>query len=246
MNLNKLTDQKLDEQLKSLAVSERELLSDILVHVREVDRRRLYLVFGYGSLFDYLTKSIGYGNGCAQRRIDAARLSIDVPAVIARIESGELNLSQVSLVQKAIRQVQSKTSLKIDAKTKEKLIEELADKSVAESEVLVTQTFNFQPSEATCVRHQRDESVRLEVTLSKVQWQKMLKMRELLSHSLPCGSWDQILEYVSDEVIQKKDKTNAKDNARAKTKAKTKEERQMDTKTNKTKGGSEIVSKLWG
>ena len=187
MNLNNLTNQKLDEQLKSLVTSEREILSDILVHIKEVDRRKLFLVFGFGSLFEYLTKSVGYANGCAQRRIDAARLSLEVPGVILKIESGELNLSQVTLVQKAIRDVQSKSGAKVNSATKEKLVCDLASKSISESEVIVAQTLNLDLKESTTTRHQKDESVRLEVTLSKAQWAKMLKMRELLSHSLPYG-----------------------------------------------------------
>ena len=61
-----------------------------------MERRKLHLTFGYSSLFDYLTKCIGYSNGSAQRRIDAARLADDTPEVIDKLESGELNLAQVS------------------------------------------------------------------------------------------------------------------------------------------------------
>ncbi len=173
MNLNNLTNQKLDEHLKSLVTSEREILSDILVHIKEVDRRKLFLVFGFGSLFEYLTKSVGYTNGCAQRRIDAARLSLEVPDVILKIESGELNLSQVAIVQKAIRVVQSKSGTKVNSAVKEKLVCDIATKSFSESEVIVAQTLNLELKDSTTTRHQKDDSVRLEVTLSKAQWEKM-------------------------------------------------------------------------
>lgn len=93
MSLKKITDQNLHTNLKSLVVGEREMPSEILIHIVEVQRRKLYLTFGYGSLFDYLTKNIGYSNGSAQRRIDAARLSFDAPEVIKKLESGELNLA---------------------------------------------------------------------------------------------------------------------------------------------------------
>ncbi len=60
---------------------------------------------------------------------------------------------------------------------------------------------------------QQNESIRLEVTFSKAQWQKLIRMRELLSSSMPNGSgdWNQVLEYVSDRVIQQKDKTIKKE-----------------------------------
>jgi hypothetical protein len=56
--------------------------------------------------------------------------------------------------------------------------------------------------------NQKDESVRLQVTLTKSQWEKFLKMRELLSNTLPGGSnWHQVLECVADKVIKLKDKS---------------------------------------
>ena len=112
MCLKKVTSQNLDANLKLLVTSEREILIEILIHIVEVERRKLYLTYGYSSLFEYLTKRIGYANGSAQRRIDAARLSFDAPDVIEKLESGELNLAQVSLLQKSIREVQASSKTK--------------------------------------------------------------------------------------------------------------------------------------
>ncbi|OYZ16187.1 MAG: hypothetical protein B7Y39_16035 [Bdellovibrio sp. 28-41-41] len=208
MCLKKVTNQNLDSNLKLLVTNEREILSEILIHIAEVERRKLYLTYGYCSLFEYLTKRIGYANGSAQRRIDAARLSFDAPDVIEKLESGELNLAQVSLLQKSIREVQASSKTKIEPQVKEDLVEKLSNKSFTESEVLVSQALNIKPKEYTKTMHQKDESIRLEITFTKVQWAKLVKMRELLSNSLPYGnSWDQVLEYVSESVIQKKDKS---------------------------------------
>ena len=52
--------------------------------------------------------------------------------------------------------------------------------------------------------HQKDESVRLELTLTKAQWEKLTRVRELLSNLKPNGSMDQALEYALDEVIAQK------------------------------------------
>lgn len=51
MSLMKLSNKRLDSHLKSLVSSEREILKEILIHIAEADRRRLYLDFGYPSLF---------------------------------------------------------------------------------------------------------------------------------------------------------------------------------------------------
>ncbi|OYZ22931.1 MAG: hypothetical protein B7Y39_07210 [Bdellovibrio sp. 28-41-41] len=212
MKLKKLTDQNLDSNLKELVAGEREILAEIILHIIEVETRKLYLKLGFASLFEYLTQHIGYANGSAQRRIDAARLAMVVPKVVGDLESGDLNLSQVSLLQKSIRAVQSESKTKVDQKTKEDLVNLLSNKSFAESEILVSQVLDITPAEVTKITNQKDESVRLQVTLSKSQWEKLLKMRELLSNSMPSGisNWDQVLEYAADKIIKLKDKSQGK------------------------------------
>ncbi|MEK2645350.1 HNH endonuclease [Bdellovibrio sp. BCCA] len=210
MNIRYLSDENLEHNLKSLVQKEREILSDILLHIAEVDRRKLYLSKAFPSLFDYLTKHLGYSAGSAQRRIDAARLSRDIPEVAESLEIGSLNLSQVSLLQKAIRQTQKEIHMAIPVETKKEILNELVGKSHQESEVLVAKALSIEIKQAVKIQHQADESVRFEVSLSKEQWQKMEEMRSMLSHSLPNGSWDEVLEFIADKVIQQKTRRTSK------------------------------------
>jgi len=87
-----LTDEKLDQSLYAYVKKEKEVLIEILCHIAEVDRRRLYLTFGYPSLYSYLTERMGYEGGGAQRRLDAARLSPFGPTVFSNLAQGELTL----------------------------------------------------------------------------------------------------------------------------------------------------------
>lgn len=57
--VKKLTDLIVDSNLHQLVVGEREILAEIIIYIREVDCRKLYLSFGYPSLFEYLTKRMG-------------------------------------------------------------------------------------------------------------------------------------------------------------------------------------------
>lgn len=201
-----LTNLILDQKLQELVACEREILSEIIIYIREVDGRKMFLSFGFPSLFDYLTKRMGYSNASAQRRIDAARLVQDVPNVLAHIESGEINLSQISVIAQAIRQV-AKCSQKVDVETKESLINNIIGKGLNETEVIVSGALNIPIQEAARTKHQKDESVRFEVTLTKEQWKKFNQARDVLSNSLPNGSdWNNLIEYMCDEVILKKDK----------------------------------------
>jgi hypothetical protein len=197
MNLQKLTNEELAENLKSLISKEREILSLILEHILEIDRRKFFLKMAYSSLFDYLTKHLGYSAGSAQRRIDAARLMKEVPELSQKLESGSLNLSQVSLVQKAIRQKKAIVN-------KREILESLENKSFFESQSIVSKAFDLEIKEETKITSQKDESIRLEVTLTKSQWEKLQQMKSLLPNG--SGEWSEVLEYLADKVIMQKTK----------------------------------------
>lgn len=236
--LKYLSNNQLDQLLKESVIKEREILTVILEHIVEVDRRKLYLTFAYPNLFEYLTKHIGYSAGSAHRRIDAARLSKEVPEVISKLEDGSLNLAQVGLLQKSVRQCQFENKAKVALQTKKRIVEAISKKSFNESQVLVNQSLNISTKELPKITHQQNESVRFEVTLTKSQWDKLVRMRELLSNSLPNGTWDQVLEYISDKVIvQKSPKaertTEAKKTNKAKRKTVSKNETQNDNRSSK-------------
>ena len=200
-NLKLLSDESLDQSLLAFVKKEKEVLKEILCHIAEVDRRRLFLRMGYSSLYVYLTERMNYDGGSAQRRIDAARLVQQVPSVLESIDQGEITLAQVTFLQKSLRQVKDK-QISLDSKTE--LLESMKRKTLAETQVEVCKTLDIPLKETPKISHQANESVRLEVTLTKEQWEKIKTMRELLSNTLPSGEGDQVLEYVAGKVIEQK------------------------------------------
>jgi len=56
VNLKNISDMELDRKLVNLAAQERELLTRVLHHLREVENRRLFSALGYKSLFDYTVR----------------------------------------------------------------------------------------------------------------------------------------------------------------------------------------------
>lgn len=87
---------------------------------------------------------------------------------------------------------------------KSDLVEAIKHKSVNETQAIVAKTLNIEIKQAPKVTAQADESVRFEVSLTKAQWEKFNKMRELLSNKVTNGDWSELLEYLSDKVIQQK------------------------------------------
>ena len=94
-----LPDQVLLEQTRMLARHEQALQLSVLDHLREIDARRLYLLLGYSSLFDYTVRELHYTEAAAWRRIKAMRLCRETRGVRERLQDGSLNLSNAALLQ---------------------------------------------------------------------------------------------------------------------------------------------------
>ena len=104
MKLTHLTDDELDQQLVGLARKEREILTDILNHLRECEARRLYSKYKFQSLFEYAIKRMGYSEDQAARRISAMRLLKELPAIEEKIETGSLTLTHLVKAQSLFNQ----------------------------------------------------------------------------------------------------------------------------------------------
>src|SRR5271154_4506642 len=96
--MKRLSNEFLLSETKRLALEERRVGLEVLHHLREIEDRRLYNEIGYSSLFEYVTRELGYSEGSAQRRISAMRLLRDLPEYEAKLEAGTLNVTNLSLV----------------------------------------------------------------------------------------------------------------------------------------------------
>ncbi len=92
-SLSKLTPGGLTDRLCELRNDERALLVELLWHIAEVDRRRLYLEMAFPSLFAFATGFLGYTKAAAFRRTTAARLLARFPVIADHLADGRLNLT---------------------------------------------------------------------------------------------------------------------------------------------------------
>jgi len=97
-HMSALSDSQLIRRLDELVHKERETTLDIIRHIIEFDRRKLYLGLGHSSLFDYCTLQLGYSGSAAQRRIKTARCIMEFPELYRMLERNEIGLSGVCLL----------------------------------------------------------------------------------------------------------------------------------------------------
>ena len=105
MTLKNLSNDELHLKTKTAAEKERLTTIEVLWHLRENDRRMLYAQMGYRDLKEYCIKELKFSEGSAWRRISAMKLLMDTPEIEAKIQLGELNLTQISMAQTHFREV---------------------------------------------------------------------------------------------------------------------------------------------
>ncbi|WP_413944727.1 HNH endonuclease [Bdellovibrio sp. HCB-162] len=211
MDLSKIANSELLGRLEKLTRTERKMTHLILCHINEVESRRLYAELGFDSMFKYLTKYLGYGEDSAYRRLQAARLLKQVPAVAEKIENGMLNLTQLTQVQKCLKQ-ENHLGHKINNQQTVQVLEEIQNKSSFETKRFLAQEFNHPIQTHEVIKPQQDNSVRIEVMLTEDQMKTLQQAKDLLSHVLPDGNWADLFTLLAKKHIHKETGKTVKPN----------------------------------
>jgi len=98
MKLLEIQDEQLLIDCKEQVLIEKKATSKVLEYLNEIDKRRLWVKEGYGSLFDFCMRYLGYSEGEASRRIQAARLTQRVESVKPLLEKGKVSLTSLTLL----------------------------------------------------------------------------------------------------------------------------------------------------
>lgn len=91
------TDDHLLRRLAGLIATSNSTTADVLAHLAEIDRRKLYAPQGYSSLFAY-AMSLGLSESAVYKRIQCARLALRWPVVFEVVAKGEVHLSGLALL----------------------------------------------------------------------------------------------------------------------------------------------------
>jgi len=179
-----LSDSDLELSLKNLVDKERKLLHVIIEHIKEVESRKLYLARAFGSLREYLVTEFGYSGSAADRRIEAAQLLSQVPSMAEMVRDGSINLTQIGQLSSAIKEKERTAGLKITAQEKHDLVECIAGLSGRDTQYELSQVLDIPIKQFEKTQVQADESVRIEITLTKEQFEQLQACRDSLAQAL--------------------------------------------------------------
>src|SRR5215471_18112386 len=93
-----LSDTELLARVPAMVQAERMASADVVEHLMEVERRRLYLDQACSSLYTYCCQRLQYSEDAALKRARVARLALRLPRVLDELGSGAIHLTGLFLL----------------------------------------------------------------------------------------------------------------------------------------------------
>jgi len=171
------------EKLLDLVKQERKLISQILDLLQTVQDQKLYLEWGYGNLFEYLVRGLGYSESLAYQRKAALKICAELPEVKQKLDQGTLSLTTLARANKTLN---TKTVFE-----KRELLLELENKSTREVDKIlaranITQTF-LGPAKSCVINKKAQKymdasTIRITLDFTEEEFQNLERLKALKSH----------------------------------------------------------------
>ncbi len=209
-DLQKLTDEQLIFDTRKLIKKEQEIVVEVIAHLEEIERRRLFCDAGHDSLWSYTIGELGYSEAQAHRRIDAMRMSRKVSSVKKGLESGTLNVTCINLGSAFLKAANEQNKninqedlfLKLEGKSKKEVMTILQEKR----EELNLPMKQLPKKIVETKSNSGTGDVRLHLTVKKETMDKIKKLKGLLAHKDGNLSIEDLLDKMVDGAIEKAEK----------------------------------------
>lgn len=178
MDLSHCDDAFLLRNIKNLVLREREATTAVLHHLREIESRRLFSDLGYSSMFNFVVHHLGYSESGAYRRIQAARLLIEIPSLEEKVEQGSLYLTNLA---QAAQHFKNNEIFSKEAKGK--VLKEVENTTKKECErKLLELSGKKQPPKKETLKRDSATTHQLKFSISEETLQKLEELKALLAH----------------------------------------------------------------
>jgi hypothetical protein len=210
LNLKSLSDSTLLERTRQRVGEERAATCDILEYLGEIQGRMLYAKRGYSSLYEFCLKELGYSSGAAYRRIEAMKLSRDVPEAKEALNDGRLSLTTASTLQSFFDRERREHIKTYSDSEKVSLVGDLLGKSKQECEARLAelsphhQVHQLAQDSSRVVTRQGDTEICFVASAELMK--KISRYKGLTAHKHAHPSLAQVLEELLDLALSKLDR----------------------------------------
>lgn len=201
MNAN---DQEILKRVRELVQTERRITVEILWHLREVERRRIFAQLGYSTLFEFCLKELQYTEGSASRRIRAMRLLKDVNELEDSLQNGAISLTTASQLQSFI-QNEKKQNRIYSLEEKRNLVRQLQGKSKQETEGFLNQLVSGHSSPPERTRLLDLDRIELRFEIERSTYVKIERIKALLASSYSDSSYRSIIDRMAEITLDRID-----------------------------------------
>lgn len=196
MDVTQLSDADLLNRTEKLVEKERENLTVILRHLREIERRKLYSKLKCASLFDYAMKVLKYSEDQAYTRIAAMRLLKETPELEKDIQTGALSLSNCSKLSTHFRK-HWQNGHRLTGEQRRSIANDVCNKSAREADRILASHFPEQrPSDK--FRSISEEEIEFRFVGKRQTLPKVDRLRGMIAHSHPHIPMGELLDKLCD------------------------------------------------
>jgi hypothetical protein len=197
--LHKASDIEVVAQTVTAVGQERESVTVVLHHLREVDRRRLYSALKYKSLHQFATKHLHYTDDEAYRRIAAMKLLRALPEIEERIISGDLTLTHLNKAQTFFHQEEKIQQKPLSKEQKIHVIEQMRGTSVREADQITLALSSIEVKiKPDKLKQVTKNQIEVRFTAREELQVKTEKLKGFLAHSHPGISLGELYEKLCD------------------------------------------------
>jgi len=206
--MQKLSNQELFNRTLESVQHEREATLELIAYLAEIERRKLYLERGYSSLFQFCCKSLKLSEGAAARRINAMRLTQDLPQTKAKIQAGELSLSTASLTQSFFRHQNRQEKQPLNLNQKMAILNKVSSQPTIEAKKTFCQ-INPKFEKREVHRALSETTTRLSFVAENPLIGKLEKIKQIHSHQLKNFNLVTIVEFMAEQLLAQHDRKMA-------------------------------------
>ncbi len=215
---------KLHENTLALVKEERRLTGLVIESLQKIFEQKIYLQMGYSSMFEYATKALSYSEACAYRRISAVRMTQEIPEVKEKIDSGSLNLTNLTLAQSFF----SKKTLTTEKK--KEVLQKIENCTKRETEIVLA-SMGHTPKPREKLRYHSDTEASLQINLDQETIENLDIIKSLRSHKNPSMSYSELVKDMSKYMREKLEPKAKSEQPQVKSKPDEIEQWQVTTKS---------------
>ena len=187
----------LDETMR-LARDARQTTAKLIAALAEVDARKLWADEGCSSLYTYCTQVLRFSEHEAYLRMEAARVAQQFPVVLEMLATGELSLTNIGLLKPHLT-VENHIGLFDAASGKSR-------REVAR-QVAGLRDSGERESRPSMIRPSAADRFELTFEIRDVTYEKLLRAKDLLSHTIPDGDIGEIIDRALTSLIRELERT---------------------------------------